>query len=223
MGTGFIRFGGIGALLMIALGVIAIIVSAAAPGAMRNVGVSLIFGLLFTVLLICLYLATKSLWNRYGRYGGNVPLYFLVFASIVFLVLNATGGLRGTGTLQQVLGIVVIGVVVLYVIAWLWLSIYCIVAGNSAGGLWKAVGILYLVTTLLGTIALIVGAGAFVKLIAGEINSPGSLDRSMASTEGMLAGLMGVLGFIALIVGLAGLICHAIALMMGAGRLENQR
>lgn len=223
MGTGFIRFGGISALLMIALGVITIIVAAAAPGAMRNVGVSLIFGLLYAVLLVCLYLATKSLWNRHGRHGANVPLIFLVIATIVFLVLNATGGLRVGGTLQQVLGIVLIGVLVLYVIAWLWLSIYCIVAGNSAGGLWKAVGILYLVTTLLGTIALIVGAGAFVKLVAGEISSPGNLDRAAASTEGMVAGVMGFLGVIAMVVGLAGLICHAIALLMGAGRLENRR
>ncbi|MEO6437078.1 MAG: hypothetical protein ABIP55_15145, partial [Tepidisphaeraceae bacterium] len=118
-------------------------------------------------------------------------------------------------------GIVFLVLLVLHVIAWFWLSIYCIVAGNSVGGVWKAAGILYLIGTLVGVIAAIVGAGAFIQLITTELANPGSAERAMTGSRAAVVGIMAVIGGIAALALAAAWICHAIGLFLGAGKMER--
>jgi len=224
MGVGFIRFGGISALLIIAVSILFFVLVAASPAVGQNKAVVAIFLLVIYALVIVTNLATKSLWNRFGRNGANIPIIFMILMTIAFWFLNLLGGgMAPAGQTGAAVGIVFLVTMVLYLVAWIWFAIYCIVAGNSVGGVWKAAGILYVIGSLIGLIAAIAGAGAVYRLITTELANPGSAERTMASGSMAMAGIMAFIGGIAGLVLLAGWICHAIGLLLGAGKLERSQ
>ena len=86
---------------------------------------------------------------------------------------------------------------------------------------WKAAGILYLIGTLVGTIAAVIGAGAFIRLITTELANPGSAEKAMSGGTAAVAVIAAIIGGIAALSLAAAWICHAIGLFLGAGKMER--
>lgn len=226
MSPGLVRIGGICAFLVIAIFIIGtfVIVGAAvdaartggAPAAASGVNIgSTIMGLLITLCLIMTMWTSKGLFNAFGYNGGNVAVLLIVGALVIGFVLSLIGGagftqlgsrsaMAGTG---QVMGIISFLIMLVMFIGFVWFSISCLGFGGKAKmGLWKAIGILYLIMGACLTIATLV----IVIMLVGEIASMGMLN------------FYAVLVLIGMLVGLAALICHGIGLLLGAGRMGGQ-
>ena len=101
----------------------------------------------------------------------------------------------------NVLGIIGLLIMLLWFALWIWFGIKSMGYAATGGGLWKAIGILYLIGTgmLLLFIVLLI-----LALVAGS--------------QG-LAALAGILALIGVLVTLAAWICHGIGLITGAGKM----
>ena len=222
MSSGMVRLGGICAFLVIAIMIIGTFVVAGmavdaartggAPSAAGGIQVgSVIMGLLVYICLIMTLWTSKGLFNGFGYSGGNMPVIITIAAMIIGFVLSFVGGagvtqmttpqaMTGTGS---AMGIVSFIVSLVMFIGFIWFSLACLGFGGKAKmGLWKAIGILYL----------IMGACFAIMIIMVATKS---LSTGMAS----FAGVMALIG---MLVGLAALICHGIGLLIGAGRMGSQ-
>jgi hypothetical protein len=101
-----------------------------------------------------------------------------------------------------VIGIISLIVLLAWLIFFIWFSIGAMGFANvGGGGLWKAIGILY-----------IVGLGLLILTVVVGIIA------AMAASQGMV-GLMAITGLIGALVLLAAWICHGIGLITGAGKM----
>lgn len=204
MNASMVRLGGIAIFVMIVLSIIgAFIVSGSRVG-------SIVLNLINTALLLFALWTTKGYFNANGYNRADLPILIIIIAmalsTIIGIVAGTAGGLgaiQGAGGMQAlgVVGIITLIISLVAFVAMLIFALRCLDFGKTGGGLWKAIGILYLIAIIL-IILLIV-----LLIIAVAAKSMGI----------MAAG--GILGLIGGLVGLAGLICHGIGLIMGAGKM----
>jgi hypothetical protein len=226
MSPGMVRLGGICAFLVIAIMIIGTFVvagmavdaartggAASAAGGMQ-VG-SIVIGLLVYICLIMTLWTSRGLFNGFSYSGGNMPVMITIAAMVIGFILSFAGGagvtqmttpqaMAGTGS---AMGIVSFIVSLVMFIGFIWFSLACLGFGGKAKmGLWKAIGILYLIMGACFAIMMLI----MIIMVATK-----SLSTGMAS----FAGVMALIG---MLVGLAALICHGIGLLIGAGRMGGQ-
>ncbi len=237
MSPGMVRTGGIMAFVMIAVAIVGTIaIGAAAAGSMKagmtpdqmkaamgGAGVGgIILGLVINAMLIFVFWTTKGLFNSSNYRIADVALLIIMAIIALSWVLSLVGGssLSGMSNLSQTIAVggimnyVSLVVMLLMFVALVWFSIGCLGYGKSApSGLWKAIGILYLISFACLVVAILV-------LIIGALTlDPTTVTRAQV---GGLAAFGGILILIGMFVALAGWICHGIGLITGAGRMTRQ-
>jgi hypothetical protein len=229
MSPGTIRLGGIFVFVNIAVIVLGAVIGAIIAGdaagsglrgeAAAGVGVvNIVVGIVQMLLTIFILLATKGLFNAHQYRGGDIPILLLVVVGAAIFLLAIIAGIdpqrligRG-GSAAGIIGIVLLVLILGYFVLAIVFSINCMsFGGRAGGGLWKAIGILYLMTMLVMAVAVTI-------ILVAAINAGPAAENAVGTAVG---GVIGVFAIIAgLLVGLAGLICHGIGLIMGAGKLE---
>lgn len=226
MGPGFVRLGGISAFLVLGVLVIGIVISASMMSNIRSTGdvsgiqiTTFIINLLLTVFVLISLWASKVLFNSFGYRGGDIPIY-LIFATIILsLVLSLIGGaglsnlsspqsLQGT---SQAMGVISLIIIVVMFIGFAWFAISCIGFGGRAKmGIWKAIGILFLIVGIGFALAILIMAIMVATITPGQ---------APTQSGGGMAALAAILILIAGLVWIAAIICHGIGLLIGAGRM----
>jgi hypothetical protein len=201
MNASMVRFGGIAIFVYLVLTILGRL--ALGPG----VG-SRIVGFVATLLLIFGFWATKGYLNAKGYTKADMPIMILIGASAITAVLGLFGAGGGMGGMSaagagglKVLGIVALVITLVWFLAWLWFGVRALDFGKIGGGIWKAIGILYIIA--MGALALMV-----VFFILGAV----------AKALGLFA-VGGILALIGLLVLLAALIVHGIGVVQGAGKI----
>ncbi|MHA1536096.1 MAG: hypothetical protein ACTSUD_00950 [Alphaproteobacteria bacterium] len=212
----------------VALGVILPVVAVGvggigAPGGSFNVGGTKIVLALanYAILAIILFAfyATKGYFTALSYRRANLPIYIIIAVQIVWavlgLMLTISGGYadlaQSGNAVTAIFSVVVLVNALVFAVSLLIFAIFSIGFGRLGGGIWKAVGILYLLA--LG------GYLAGFLLIGLRIGAAGGGDLR-AISSGMATGgaALILIGFLCYA---AAIICHGIGLIMGAGRLEN--
>lgn len=144
-----------------------------------------------------------------------MPVMIIIAMMVIGFILSFIGGagvtqmttpsaMSGTGNAMGTISLIVS---LLMFIGFFWFSLACFGFGGKAKmGLWKAIGVLYM----------IMGA-CFGIMMAIMIIMVVTKTLSMG-----LANFAGVLALIGMLVGLAALICHGIGLLLGAGRMGGK-
>jgi hypothetical protein len=234
MSSGMVRWGGIAVFIGIAIAVIYpfVLVGAvgmqglrAGPGGMEQAlsgtkAISAVVNIVILAIMVYAFFATKDYFNALSYRRANVPIYIIIGVQIVSavlgLVVNTGDGMTslmqsGNTTALGITFVLILILMLLFFIALLIFAIFCIGFGNVGGGIWKAVGILYLIG-LIGIFLGIVMIGASAGLALG-----GGL-RAMPSGAAIAGAVLAV---IAVLCYGAAIICHGIGLVMGAGRMER--
>jgi hypothetical protein len=183
---------------------------------------SVVLNFVMAAVVGFVFYTTKGYFNALRYHSADIVIYLIIGVQILSAVIGATtntsaglsgilqaGGARAVG----VVGIVAIVSGLAVVIALVIFAIFCISFGNYGGGIWKAIGILYLIGLIgivIGLIILLVSAGA---ALAGG----GALGRGAGSA--VMAAVLMLVGFLCYA---AAIICHGIGLIMGAGRMERE-
>lgn len=225
MGPGTIRLGGIFIFVNIAVTIVGTLVAGALSSEAAKAGQAPQFGVVNVAVMIVqmlltffALLATKGLFNANQYRGGDIPILALVVVGAALLLIVLVAGVNPQGLVAGrggqtagILGIVLLVLLLIYFVLALIFAITCIkFGGRGGGGLWKATGILYLIAMLIFVVAILI-------VIAAVVSAQGGGSGADAATT-VIGG--GVLFFIGLIVGAAGLICHGIGLILGAGKLQ---
>jgi hypothetical protein len=204
MNANMIRMGGIAAIVALLLMIVTALLGQTLQ---TNRGLAIILGLITTGLIIFTFWSTKALFNSRNYHRADVTIMVIIglWALIWLFSLFGGGGLTGVTSMQTageslgVIGIISLLVTLAAFVIWFLFAFQAIgFANHGGGGLWKAIGVLYVIGIVLMIIMVLL-------LILGAI--VGSL--------GLMAGA-GVLGLIGGLVVLAAWICHAIGLLMGA-------
>lgn len=235
MSAGMVRWGGIAVFIGIAVAVLFPFIMMAVVGmqgmqagmggmqqAMGGVkAMSAVANIVMLAIMVFVFFATKGYFNALSYRRANIPIYIIIAVQVLLAVLGliANTGAGMAGLMQAgdagALGIVVfilLIVILMFFAVLIIFAIFCIGFGNLGGGIWKAVGILYLIG-LIGILVGILVMGTSIGLRAG-----GGL-RSVPS--GAAIGGMVLIAIAFLCYGGA-VICHGIGLIMGAGRMERQ-
>ena len=235
MSPGTVRWGGIMVFIGIALvfiipiGFVGIVgLDRLAPNA-RGIGslggqmqiMSVVMNVAMAAVIGFVFFTTKGYFNALGYHRADIAIYLIIGVQVISAVFgavtNTSAGLSGimqAGGLgaMGILGIVVLITTLAVLVAMLIFSIFCISFGNIGGGLWKAIGILYLI----GLIGIIVG----VIIIAASAGlALGSGAGSGTAGAAIMATVLIIIGFLCYA---AAIICHGIGLILGAGRMERE-
>jgi hypothetical protein len=178
----------------------------------QNKIVAIIFGLIQTAIMIFVFWSTKGLFNSRNYRTADIAIMGMIAILVILWVFSLLGG-AGVGAVANpqaltaalgVIGIISLIVLLAWLVFFIWFSIGAMSFGNvGGGGIWKAIGILY-----------IVGLGLLILTVVVGIIA------AMAQSRGML-GLMGIAGLIGGLVLLAAWICHGIGLITGAGKMQQ--
>ncbi len=235
MSAGMVRWGGIAVFIGIALVVIYPFVlvavvgvqglqagaggMAAAMGGVR--AMTAVINIVMLAVMVYVFFATKSYFNALSYHRADIPIYIIIgvqlVSAVLGLIMNTGAGMASliqtgnTSALGIVVFILLITILVFFV-ALLIFAIFSIGFGNVGGGVWKAVGILYLI----GLIGIIVGV-----LVIGISAAAAGGGGLRAVPSGVAIGGM-VLVVVAVLCYAAAIICHGIGLILGAGRMERQ-
>jgi hypothetical protein len=198
-----VRLGGILAFVLIAVVIIGAFLA-------QNRAVAIIFGLIQTAIMIFVFWSSKGLFNSRNYRTADIAIMGIIVILVVLWLFSLLGG-AGIGAVANpqamasalgVIGIISLIVLLAWLIFFIWFSIGAMGFANvGGGGLWKAIGILY-----------IVGLGLLILTVVVGIIA------AMASSQGMV-GLMAITGLIGALVLLAAWICHGIGLITGAGKM----
>lgn len=203
MSPSMVRLGGILAFVLIAVVIIGAFLA-------QNRAVAIIFGLIQTAIMIFVFWSSKGLFNSRNYRTADIAIMGIIVILVVLWLFSLLGG-AGIGAVANpqamasalgVIGIISLIVLLAWLIFFIWFSIGAMGFANvGGGGLWKAIGILY-----------IVGLGLLILTVVVGIIA------AMASSQGMV-GLMAITGLIGALVLLAAWICHGIGLITGAGKM----
>ena len=198
-----VRLGGILAFVLIAVVIIGAFLA-------QNRAVAIIFGLIQTAIMIFVFWSSKGLFNSRNYRTADVAIMGIIVILVVLWIFSLLGG-AGVGAVANpqalasalgVIGIISLIVLLAWLVFFIWFSIGAMGFANvGGGGLWKAIGILY-----------IVGLGLLILTVVVGIIA------AMAQSQGMV-GLMAITGLIGALVLLAAWICHGIGLITGAGKM----
>ena len=229
---GIAVFVGIGVALIMPIIMVAMIGSSGAftgggsgrlESAMGDIQImTVVMNLVLTVIIVFVFWTTKGFFNALGYRRADLAILILiiiqVLSAIVGSVMNTSAGLTGLTRLGSasatgVAGIVIIVTSLALLVALLLFALRCLDFGKLGGGLWKAIGILYLIA-LVGFIVAFIIIAASVGLTFLSGTTPGG---------GLAAG--GIIGVLMILVAIlcyaAAIICHGIGLITGAGRMER--
>lgn len=203
MSPSMVRLGGILAFVLIAVVIIGAFLA-------QNRAVAIIFGLIQTAIMIFVFWSSKGLFNSRNYRTADIAIMGIIVILVVLWIFSLLGG-AGVGAVANpqalasalgVIGIISLIVLLAWLIFFIWFSIGAMGFANAGGGgLWKAIGILY-----------IVGLGLLILTVVVGIIA------AMAQSQGMV-GLMAITGLIGALVLLAAWICHGIGLITGAGKM----
>lgn len=203
MSPSMVRLGGILAFVLIAVVIIGAFLA-------QNKAVAIVFGLIQTAIMIFVFWSSKGLFNSRNYRTADIAIMGIIVILVVLWIFSLLGG-AGVGAVANpqalasalgVIGIVSLIVLLAWLVFFIWFSIGAMGFANvGGGGLWKAIGILY-----------IVGLGLLILTVVVGIIA------AMAQSQGML-GLMAITGLIGALVLLAAWICHGIGLITGAGKM----
>ncbi len=203
MSPSMVRLGGILAFVLIAVVIIGAFLA-------QNRAVAIIFGLIQTAIMIFVFWSSKGLFNSRNYRTADVAIMGIIVILVVLWIFSLLGG-AGVGAVANpqalasalgVIGIISLIVLLAWLVFFIWFSIGAMGFANAGGGgLWKAIGILY-----------IVGLGLLILTVVVGIIA------AMAQSQGMV-GLMAITGLIGALVLLAAWICHGIGLITGAGKM----
>jgi hypothetical protein len=198
-----VRLGGILAFVLIAVVIIGAFLA-------QNRAVAIIFGLIQTAIMIFVFWSSKGLFNSRNYRTADIAVMGIIVILVLLWVFSLLGG-AGIGAVANpqalasalgVIGIISLIVMLAWLIFFIWFSVGAMGFANvGGGGLWKAIGILY-----------IVGLGLLILTVVLGIIA------AMAASQG-LVGLMAITGLIGALVLLAAWICHGIGLITGAGKM----
>jgi len=196
-----VRFGGIAIFVTLLLQILGRIAIGGGIGGR-------IIGLVAALLLIFGFWATKGYFNSKNYSKADMPILILIGTTIITTILSVFGvggGLGGMSSMGagglQILGIIALVITLLMFLSWLWLGITTMGFGASGGGIWKAIGILYVIA--MAGMAL----GILFFILA-----------AVAKSGGLIA-VGGILALVGGLVLLAALIVHGIGLIQGAGKM----
>ncbi len=229
MSAGAVRWGGIAVFIGIALAVLfpffmmTVVgmqgMQAGMGGMQQAMGgvriLSIVMNFAMMAVMVYAFLATKGYFNALSYHGADIPIYIIIGVQAVWvvlgLVMNVSGGMAGLmhgGDMRAlgVVGIIALVTMLVFLVALLIFAIFCMRFGKLGGGLWKAIGILYLIA-LIGIFLGIVVIGIAAAVAGGS--PPGAA----------IAG--GVVIVLSLLCYGAAIICHGIGLVTGAGRMER--
>lgn len=229
MNAGTVRWGGITVFIGIALAFLFPFITVAVVGlqglqpgaggmgaALGEVKImTMVMNFAMMVVMVFVFLSTKGYFNALSYHRADIPITIIIGVQIVWLVfsliLNTSGDLAGlmqAGNMRAlgVVGIIVLVTMLAFFFSLLFFAVLCLGFGKIGGGLWKAVGILYLIA-LIGIIVSVIVIAVTAGLAAG---APG----------GAIAGM--VMIALALLCYGAAVLCHGIGLILGAGRMERQ-
>lgn len=235
MTAGMVRWGGIAVFIGVALVVLFPFImiafvglqglqagaggAAAASVAARTI--SAVVNIVMLAIMVYVFFATKSYFNALSYRRANIPIYIIIgvqlVSAVLGLIMNTGAGMASliqTGN-TSALGIVVfifLITVLVFFVALLIFAIFSIGFGNVGGGVWKAVGILYLI----GLIGIIIG----VLVIGISVAAAGGGGLRAVPSGVAIGGV--VLVVVAALCYAAAIICHGIGLVLGAGRMERQ-
>ncbi len=203
MSPSMVRLGGILAFVLIAVVIIGAFLA-------QNRVVAIIFGLIQTAIMIFVFWSSKGLFNSRNYRTADIAIMGIIVILVVLWIFSLLGG-AGVGAVANpralasalgVVGIISLIVLLAWLVFFIWFSIGAMGFANvGGGGLWKAIGILY-----------IVGLGLLILTVVVGIIA------AMAQSQGMV-GLMAITGLIGALVLLAAWICHGIGLITGAGKM----
>ncbi|MBL8661487.1 MAG: hypothetical protein JNM29_01620 [Candidatus Odyssella sp.] len=198
-----VRLGGILAFVLIAVVIIGAFLA-------QNKAVAIVFGLIQTAIMIFVFWSSKGLFNSRNYRTADIAIMGIIVILVVLWIFSLLGG-AGVGAVANpqalasalgVIGIISLIVLLAWLVFFIWFSIGAMGFANvGGGGLWKAIGILY-----------IVGLGLLILTVVVGIIA------AMAQSQGMV-GLMAITGLIGALVLLAAWICHGIGLITGAGKM----
>lgn len=203
MSPSMVRLGGILAFVLIAVVIIGAFLA-------QNRVVAIIFGLIQTAIMIFVFWSSKGLFNSRNYRTADIAIMGIIVILVVLWIFSLLGG-AGVGAVANpqalasalgVIGIISLIVLLAWLVFFIWFSIGAMGFANvGGGGLWKAIGILY-----------IVGLGLLILTVVVGIIA------AMAKSQGMV-GLMAITGLIGALVLLAAWICHGIGLITGASKM----
>jgi len=224
MNAGMVRTGGIMVFVLLVLGVVMSLVVAAdavkigADGRPQITGgaILLVSNIIYVVIIVFVYWTTKGLFNALGYRQADIPIMVIMSILAVNLILGFIGGagFDSIGSVSAMVGSTnVVGIISLIMMlvlfaAWLWFAMAALGFGNRiASGLWKGIGIVYLIGTVLFVLSMLL----LVMLGVSEASG-------LAIGDGfqMLIGIQATVGMLVI---LAGWICHGIGLITGADRM----
>jgi hypothetical protein len=203
MSPSMVRLGGILAFVLIAVVIIAAFLA-------QNRAMAIIFGLIQTAIMIFVFWTSKGLFNSRNYRTADIAIMGIIVILVLLWVFSLLGG-AGIGAVANpqamasalgVIGIISLIVLLAWLVFFIWFSVGAMGFANvGGGGLWKAIGILY-----------IVGLGLLILTVVLGIIA------AMAASQG-LVGLMAITGLIGALVLLAAWICHGVGLITGAGKM----
>jgi|CXWL01.1.fsa_nt_gi hypothetical protein len=204
MNASMVRLGGILAFVLIAVAIIGAFLA-------QNKVVAIIFGLLQTAIMIFVFWSSKGLFNSRNYRTADIAIMGIIAILVLLWIFSLLGG-AGIGAVANpqalasalgIIGIISLIVMLAWLIFFIWFSVGAMGFANAGGGgLWKAIGILY-----------IVGLGLLILTVVIGIIA------ALAKSQGML-GLTAITGLIGALVLLAAWICHGIGLITGAGKMS---
>lgn len=233
MSAGMVRWGGITVFIGVGLAIffpfilMAVVGMQAMQGGMGGMGsagariMSIVMNFAMMAVMVYTFLATKGYFNALSYHRADIPIYIIVGVQAVWvvfgLIVNVSGGMAaimqgGDMRALGIVGIIAIVTILVFFVALLIFAIFCLRFGALGGGLWKAIGILYLIA-LIG-IFISIAVIAIAAALAGGAGSTGSPPGAAA------VGAV-VLIVLALLCYAAAIICHGIGLILGAGRMER--
>jgi len=195
-----VRLGGIAAFVYIAVAIIGAVVVGMAGGGIGRI----LVGLIGLVLILFFLWTTKGYMNSQSYSGADLPILIIIAGYVVVTVVSFfVGGAAQAGAAASAgAGAIIVQVINLVMfVAGIWFAIKCLGFGKTGGGIWKAIGILYLIGT---------GCMALFALLA--------VVAALTSSMGLVLGG----GFLALIGGLvllAAFVVHGIGLIISAGKM----
>lgn len=221
---GIMVFIGIALVFIIPIGFMSVVgiqgLAGGAGGGAQTQLMSIVLNIVITAVIVFVFLATKGYFNALGYHNADVVIYVFVGTQIISAVINmlanTSAGLGGLFQMAGIRGLGVLGIIAIVVgiavlVALLIFAIFCISFGKLGGGVWTAIGVLYLIGLIGMLIALIVVlASTGLALGGGSTGGSGPFIAAVALL---------VVGFLCYA---AAIICHGIGLILGAGRMERE-
>jgi hypothetical protein len=183
---------------------------------------SIVMNFVMAAVVGFVFYATKGYFNALGYRRADIVIYLIIgtqiLSAIIGAITNSSAGLSGIlqaggGQALGVVGVVAIVTGLVVLVALLVFAIFAISFGNIGGGIWKAIGILYLI----GLLGMLIGI--IILMVTVGFALSGGTSAGAGAGGAVMASVLLIVGFLCYA---AAIICHGIGLILGAGRMERE-